>query len=205
MNDMINSKYFFYGSAISRPGQGFSQYALYEPISDRFVMTSQFPNSLVTVLRLFAGKASLRLCRLSSAVNFNPTLLDNTCCLNWTIADKTNLVVSRGIDNHITADIYDVTELTASKELVEPELIVENQEYLFAVYNWTTFEERRDWLLLATDGFFETENDLCSMIELPMEISQTTKDLQEVYNIIFTELDFSAAKERVETILMKYK
>jgi len=205
MTDITKSKYFFYGSAnYNKKTDEYVQYGLYDPITDRFVLISQFCDALHKIAMLFSSRLSLRLCRLTTASNFSANLIDNTCCFNWTIKNRDNLTISRKIGEHITSKLYNVLEFSTAETLSTKELIVDNREYLLAAYDWVTDNEKKSWLLYKTDPFYFSELELSAVITLPLELSSTAKDINDVYDIIYSEFDFNIAREKIETILMKY-
>ena len=203
--DITESEYFFYGSADKDKNENhYAQYGLYDPISNRFVLVSKFYEALNTVAMLWAGRLSLRICKLHSADNFEPTLIDNSCCTSWAISNLEDMQIFRGLKSNIDTKVFPVSHLVLA-EPTGPELIVDNLEYLMATYIWTTDEERRFWLMSLTDPFYQTELSISSYVELPLNLSPTACDIKKVHNIIFTGADFSTVKEQVESVLKSYK
>lgn len=207
MKDITTSEYFFYGCAdYSEFSEIKSQYALYDPTSERFVLTSKFPNVLQLVATLFSGKISLRVCRLHTASNFTPNLLDNTCCTNWTLKNKDDILISRTIDYHITDSVYNVQEIIPSKPLDGPELIIDNIEFLMATYHWVSHAETgRSVFFGDADPFYRTELVLNGLMDLPLEITPTVVKMRTIHSIIFNETDYAIAKEKVESLIKGFR
>jgi len=205
MVDITTSEYFFNGSADCEGNTNYAQYGLYEPFSNRFVLVSKFPDALRRVATLFSGRVSLRLCQLHSAVNFESKLIDNTCCTSWTIENLSGYNALKGYREHINMDIFNVKRLGPAESLNEPELIIDNIEYLMATYHWVNYSEREYSLMHITDPFVSAELELNSHVSLPLELSPTSLATKELHDIIFTEPDFNIAKLKVEKILGNYK
>lgn len=207
MSNLSESPYFFYGSAdYNEFSEIKSQYALYDPISERFVLTSKFSHVLHTVSLLWSGRLSLRLCSLHNAKNFRDDLVDNTCCTNWSLKNKEDILIARPISTHITQEVYKVHEIVPSENLIDDELILENREYLMATYHWISpAESGKAVYFNKSDHFYRTEFELQGLIDLPIELTPSAKMLRQIHNIIFAEPEFSIAKEKIESLIAGFE
>jgi len=200
IKDITDSEYFFHGSAYSmHDGGPVMQFGLYEPITSRFVLVGRAEKELLTVANLFSGRLALELCDLTTADNFNPTLVDNSCCLNWTIADTSELISAKGVNNHIAHPAIRVPHLGPATEIDTSELIVQNQEYLMAAYEWMCLDYR-DFFQFNVDSFWKTELRIRHDIELVYDVSAGAVAINKIKNIIYNEWDFDIARTLVNEI-----
>ena len=197
---MISSKHFFIGAAADVSGAGIEQYGLYEIITDRFVLTSKYPEVLQTIAILFSSRFTLLVCKLDTASNFSEKLIDNLCCTNWTMQD-TNITVNRAIDDYAQPAIYDVQELIAARTPTNPnELIIKDIDYLMITYHWLTCNEghtRR----MNSQLFVKTEFMVSGYLTLPMPVSRTTAVLQELYKLTYEEFNLVDSRKRIEELI----
>lgn len=203
MDNIERSAYFFYGFPECKNNKC-TQYGLWEPVTDRLVLVGPSDESLKLTALLFSGKLSLFVVRIDTASNFTPTIVDNSCCTDWTIANKGDIRISRHIGDLIGMPITQVTQLIPSAVLSEPELIVDNREFLLAAHYWSAAESNSTWPKRKLDGFSTAELYLSSAVNLPMPVSQTYEDIKRVHDIIFTETDFTAAKRQIKEIINPY-
>lgn len=197
MTDIQDSEYFFHGSA----AEDGSQYGLYEPITDRIIMTSRFPNALETVAFLFFGRYNFYVIKLSTADNFQPNLIDNLCCTNWTIANKSDIRANADIRKlHEEKTVIPVKSLVQVGPIDHNELVYKDIEYLMAAYYWTTTEER-ELKISHFEPFSKTELSIQSFLTLPVPLSGTNDAVRKMHDIIFTEYDFATAKRQIDEII----
>lgn len=91
MEDATCDPYFFWGSPDP------DQFGLYSPLFNKFLLVDDSIQALEYVLFLLSSKISLFIIPISKASNFEHTLIDNTCCLNWGVAEWSLLprIISR--------------------------------------------------------------------------------------------------------------
>jgi len=200
MKNILNSEYFFYGSAVYNEAKNhYIQYALYEPISDRFVLTSKSEEVLKLLAILFSSRLKLFVCELHYASNFNPNLIDNSCCLNWTIKDKEKFIISASVNEFVDTSIYTVKKLVEANNINSFELILSNQEYLLASVHWVSDSEKGD-IFHNHIPFFQNELQLNSYVNLPLKLSSSSEKMKKIFDIIYSEFNFDVAKEKIKSL-----
>lgn len=204
--DITQSKYFTYGSADTNAASksGWIQYALYEPITDRFVITSKHKEPLLMLSLLFSSRYQFSLVRLDTAKNFEINKVDNSCCYNWTF-DKKDLIINGMIQEFTQTSEFDATYLIESDPIADDDLIVRDQEYLLAAFQWVSRWEYREDKTLSMDPFYMSELKLKEFLgSLPFPESDSTGMMHKMYKIIFDEFDFSVAEKLITKMQEKY-
>lgn len=89
---------------------GPQQYALYQPVVGRLVLTTSCVIQARQIELLVSGRYHAHVCDLTTASNWHSTLVDNSCCLLWDISDdsvmsaaepvKVGQLVYRGLPSH---------------------------------------------------------------------------------------------------------
>ena len=87
------------------------QFGLWSPILDRFLLVLCDEEFGTIIKYISSSRYSLYLVNLSTSNNYTAALIDNSCCQNWTIANKKDIKLSRPQD-------YDVipAELVPSQD-----------------------------------------------------------------------------------------
>jgi len=80
---MEDLDYFTYGISADPAPQ--SQYALYHPIFKCFLILTQTRDLAWELKSLLSSRYLVDVVCISSAENYSATIMDNTCCENWTI------------------------------------------------------------------------------------------------------------------------
>jgi hypothetical protein len=90
---MDNSEYFRLGY----PGSDYpTQIALWEPVLDRFLLVlCDHPTVIKNIQMIASSRYLLIECDLSSADNYSPNLIDNSCCEQWTLGNKKDIKTSK--------------------------------------------------------------------------------------------------------------
>jgi hypothetical protein len=81
MQNIVDNEYFFWGSAYP------DQYGLYSPSLDRFILVDSTDHVIEFVCFLLSSKINLQILPLHKTDNFLPTLIDNSCCIQWGVQD----------------------------------------------------------------------------------------------------------------------
>jgi hypothetical protein len=191
---------FSYGSPQTRPKESdYCQYGLYNPVADCFVLVHDNLIALTVLSLLFSSRYVLIVCRLDMATNFNPTLVDNTVCLDWTMANASDSSFTKFPQFNVES--YVVKELkNKSIELGSTDLLMQNQSYLMYALRCVEFLERN------TDRFNKLElHQLVDIPFIPSEINYPGTRLRKaVYNTIYKTFDFVQAKDIIKQITSKY-
>jgi len=192
---ITDSKYFTYGSAheiLHGDDPKLIQYALYNSIIDRFVITSTSFALLQLISILFSSRYYFIICRLDRVANFDRNLIDNESALGWT-AQKSKDLPFTAVMDHI--------RVVEPNLLEEKELIgIKDQEYLLAAACWL------DLLILDTE-IFKTDfiyqyEDLLSGI-LPFAHPKKVLTDKILY-IIYQEFDFATAEKQINELINSY-
>lgn len=68
---------------------GYPHYGVFQPALDCFLLTLPDRDLAHEICRLASSRFPLFVCSLDRADNYHPTLIDNTCCENWSIGSGT--------------------------------------------------------------------------------------------------------------------
>jgi len=130
--------------AADRLGKATKQFALFEPIYNRFIMTSQDVNILAMVLKLFSNKFPLmKLCQIDNAPNYyeirgSGGWITNDCCHLWGIKDRVGFQILENSQNvrtvKVVTDMGKLEVYVDDKDLGPWELIANEKESMFLVY-----------------------------------------------------------------------
>lgn len=198
---ITDSKYFFCGAADTDPlSNAPIQYGLYEPVTDRFVLTSKFLQPLEDIAILFSGRYMFHICDLTTAVNFEMNLIDNECCYNWTLGSKRGLRINECVKEFAEKETYEAQNLVPATEIDINEPIVQDHEYLLAAFSWVSDGEH-NLIPTRVQPFTVAENKFKNLIDLPVNIVKSTQLLKDINNVIFTEFEFKTAEEKVNNII----
>lgn len=66
-------------------------YALWEPVLNRFLLVLSDLQLCETIKFIASSRYKLFLIDLTTAENYTPTLIDNSCCGNWTFSNKIDI------------------------------------------------------------------------------------------------------------------
>jgi len=198
------------------------QYGIYETVTRTFAFTFFNPRRLTFLSNLFSSRFDLRLINLTTASNFNSTLIDNSCCENWCLNKK-------DISSVVSAE-RESNEIISASELFQRdsnygnnELLINNKQYFNYVINLlvlfddligTRFEfvttMRSDWDTGGTSNYNKQEyNFHYQHITVPIEFKDYKNNTLEyyyylrkaVYDVVYTEFDFEIAKAKIEKLL----
>lgn len=87
----MNIKYFDYGCPADQSGR---QYGLYQPALDLILFTIEDRDLARDLQLVMSSRYGLYLYDLTSAKNYQPELVDNACCRNWTVSNKDRVEVT---------------------------------------------------------------------------------------------------------------
>jgi len=129
---MQNNQYFDWGI----PGTDQEhQIGLWEPVLDRFLLISVDPQITNDIRMIASSRYLLFACDLTKATNYTPNLIDNSCCENWTLANKKSIEIGKFTQylNPIKVD-----ELTPCHSSVDWNVELEKSWLMFA-HHWLKF------------------------------------------------------------------
>ena len=174
-----------------------TQYGLYSPIDDCFVLTYHDREPLESLVFLFSSRYNLYLYRLDLSSNFSENLIDNTCVLNWTLAASDKPVITRFRKNF---DPLPATELVC-RNLPHWAMDFKDSEYLHLVLHYELLlrklqsEEISAWgITCMTDA---------ARLDLPFAID-IEQFKTKMYQIIFKVFDIKQAKQQLEELTREF-
>lgn len=146
------------------------QLGLWSPVLDRFLLVLCDKEFGTTIKYLSSSRYSLYLVDLSTSSNYSPGIIDNSCCHNWTIANKKDIKLSRPQD-------YDLVDA----ELVPAESTVEwdvNAEQQWLQFIWHNLKYIR--ILQNTNPWYKYSKFLNSIGITGKELSESNSFYNEV-------------------------
>lgn len=196
----MQSEWFFYGSAMPKPSlHAYNQFALYSPVIDRFVMVFDDAELLRRISVCWSSRCQLILCELGGADNFEPDLIDNTCCLNWSMSDTQHLPWTRW-PNFDRAP-YQVQQLVYHSCGIDPsDLLIQNLPYLWASITWLWIEKNQ----LVPEHHIVPKH-MMPCLDLPCGLPTNADLAQDLARIIHSEMDFDVARDRVKQLFADYE
>lgn len=162
-------------------------YGLFQPVLDRFVLTLADYQQAWQICRLTSSKFPLYVCELSSAENYTPTLIDNTCCENWTM----------GSTSVITAG-YPVQIDRLEPSTVMPSDIGEIKQQVFRAYYWTSFIgylrdhifPHHDAVMFVREMFDETADD---------QYQKLASIIQDIHRRIYFDTNSESIQQLIDS------
>jgi len=195
------------------------QYGLYDMITNRIVITYHEPHILEFVSNLFSSRVDLKLVNLSTAENFTNNLIDNTCCMNWTVSNHIELTSIRS-GLRINSKIAKAKKLIKSDTTIDFSLLEDTSPYLqYCLATVVWFDDNIKNLISEYTGIQElTYKDYDYLfqnifLELPFQGNQSSqlgsltkmiRDRKKVFNIIYNEFDFDIAQIKCNEIINQY-
>lgn len=189
---MKQYKYFDWGIATNLE----TQYGLWSPVLDRFLLVVCDKDFGTTIKYLSSSRYSLFLFDLSTSDNYTTSLIDNSCCQHWTIANKTDIKLSKPQD-------YDVIPAQLVPSYSDPnwdvdaeqqwlQFILHYLKYIKLLYinnPWYKYSKFLNSINLAgsnlheTESFYNTvttvEKHILKCLYLGNNIEETDKSIKE--------------------------
>jgi hypothetical protein len=191
--------FFVYGAAHTHPSI-YTQYGLYNPVSNCFALVHNDLSLLSIISKLFSGRYTLILCKLDCADNFEINLIDNLVCLNWTIANVNDS--SFTAFSSLDQPAYNVQKLVPTLRVLDTiDLLVQDQPYLHYALTWVDdLSPDKDYSVMFRG------NNLAEIIDLPFDTPPNYRAQlrKEVYKIIYTTFNFDEATVKIEALRTKY-
>lgn len=128
------SKYFDFGYK-TQPNH--PHLALYQPTADCFFFTLDDLIQADEIKKIMSSRYSLFVCRVDTAENYNDNLIDNECCHDWTLSNKSDINIAKP---YLFGKYVNVIELMQNdKDKIEQSEIKKEQEYIHMVRFWLKF------------------------------------------------------------------
>lgn len=197
---MIESEWFFYGSPAQNQhaNHAYSQLGLYSPMIDRLVVVFDDEEVLRRISVCWSSRCQLVLCELATAANFAVNLIDNSCCMNWTIADKQNLRWTQFPDFDRPPFVVQQL-LPTSCEVDQQDILVQNLEYLWASITWLWIEKNQKIRKHRVVPKYMTD-----CLDLPCSTPENADLARAIENTIYTEFDFAEARKKIARLFANY-
>ena len=171
-------------------------WALYEPACQRFLFASndQDTSHLQVIRMLCSSRYNLFLCDISTAKNYHATILDNTCCENWT------LIADFNESELFVAPIHNVTALVPSGTTEVDKLLIQKQknwiQFVYYWVNWLRYGPlAKSWpqIDLFIEQMFDLKFDDTSTRNFFSNLQKLTQDIKmELY--LGTDIDLTQNK-----------
>jgi len=181
---------------------GYAQYGLYSVICDRFVITYYDPSILVPLSKILSSRCRLDLCRLDTASNYTPGLLDNSCCLGWTMNEKLSFTRFPDFNKPVTHP-----GLLIEKNMLTDDLLVsDRQSFIFALHCVIKLEHHVNELYKTSsvmqDLVFGDTLDLSKSTDYVLEAAKTLQN--SIYRILYTTYNFNEMTQKIQRIINQY-
>lgn len=140
---MINSarhKYFDLGCAL--PDN--QHLVLYQAVTDRFYLALDDLGIAQEIKKVMSSRYDLWICRIDQADNYQTNLIDNDCCMLWSLGNKQDIMVSKPFPCTVTM----IEHLVPADELCEQDLthVFDEQSYMHLVKFWMGYiHAMRGW------------------------------------------------------------
>lgn len=187
---------FFYGSARldETTGVGFTQFGLFNAVENRFVVTHPELEILQLTAMLFSSRYDLIPCDLVRATNFQPRLIDNSCCTNWTIGNQQILSFTR---YNRFVDALVVTELCPAIQPAPQTLLNNDIQYIWAV------RQLIEDFVIARKYVSRCNTVVLTMLDTPFAIPELDF-FRKSFNIIYRQPDFKKAWTDIQELKKNY-
>ena len=150
----------------------------------------------------------LTMVRLDTASNFEHNLIDNECVYNWT---GNNLRLLQTSDMQYSTLLMEADTLLPADGISNTELVVQDADYLQYTCNvirMLNLLQSYHKSAIPNVGFYADQ--ISSPVDTGYQLSHNGHPLnayllqKKVYDIIFTELDFTTAKYEVDALINDY-
>lgn len=179
----LDQDYFFWGC--SDP----VQYGLYSPVVDRFVCVGDQYDLFEQVIFLMSARIQLLIVPLHHAPNFEPNLIDNTCCTQWGVtnwpANSLTLTYKAPITRkHFVVDTCGELFERSNKDLID----IQNFIFL-SCHMISLFRINCQYHIFS------------KLIQLPFNTyEQVAKLERQCYQSIYLSTDYSETKKQVSSL-----
>lgn len=112
-------------------------YGLWEPVTERFIFVIDDAELALTLRLIGSARYTLFVTEISRATNYHPTIIDNTCCADWTLANRQDIVSSMPAQQ--TA-IVPVAELIQAGSAADWDMDIEMQYFQICAW-WLRFTQ----------------------------------------------------------------
>jgi len=208
---------YLYGSALyDEDEKKYKQYGLYEPITNSFVITHSKLHYITYLQHLFSSRFSLVVIDITTSINFDEKLIDNTCVDNWMLKKTDVRTLNPGQMGW--TQVINATQLHKKIDKVDNSLLKDTLPYIiYALKIIHAFDDAISLMFgkhsgninMFPDYRLYDYNFFDIYVKQPFDYSsysqQTLEGLtysrKEIFNIIYTEFNYEVAKEKMKPYL----
>lgn len=166
-------------------------YALYEPVLDRFLFVVNCLNTALDLRLLLTSRFVTFVVCLNTADNWQPTLIDNTVCNDWTLGDPARLIHLSEIRQHriLLADHLQPCDLSSQWHLDQ------EQQWCFVCVFYLKFLQR-------LSNYFKVINFVCTT-----DFEHSQPNTQKYLNIkqnIFETLYLGKSAQETDQLITNF-
>jgi hypothetical protein len=174
-------------------------YGLYQPILDRFIAVAPDLSSATKLQAILSSRYISYIICLNTAENFQPKLVDNSVCDQWTLEDKTQIPVTLGYSNKL---IYISGNLIPAVKTIDWDLH-EEKRWIFLCLYWIIFFQSKEEYDNKTFNMIDSE--LKDLIESENLVYQSQADFQteklEIMKLLYLGRNFDLIEQQINTIV----
>jgi hypothetical protein len=190
---MISDKFFEYGYP-DDPAK--PHYGLYQPVLDRFVFTIDDLEIAKKIKDLMSSRFSLYIFDLTLAENHAHTLLDNTCCENWSIDNKQDIRLTHSYRDE---SILKPNMLIPVDRSCDWDLQAE-KDWMQAIWHWSLFQSQLENVFYP---WYRVEQFVDQMLLLDTESNYRT--ISEFGNLtkslFYLERDYATVISKIKSTI----
>jgi len=192
---MDYSQHFDFGA----PNNQGQHYALWEPVLDRFLLALSDFQLCETIKFLASSRYKLFLIDLTTAENYTPTLIDNSCCENWALSNRGDISI---IHPNRYTDAVPAKQLIPNCTTADWDLVQE-KTWLQSVLVWLKFinqlKQAHPWMVYNSfighiytnselpesdhswyDRMAQLENAILKVLYLGTDLEQTHQQIVDL-------------------------
>ena len=193
---MENFKYFNFGYP---KYPWFPIYGLYQPIFDCFIAVAPSLSSATKLQSILSSRYISHIICLNTAENFQPRLIDNSVCDQWTLENKTQIPITLGYSNTLT---YISGNLIPAGKTIDWDLH-EEKRWIFLCLYWIIFFQSKEEHDISTFNMIDT--GLKDLIELE-NLGYGSQDKfhsekLEIMKLLYLGRDFDLIEQQINTIV----
>lgn len=174
---------------------GEGRLALYQPILDRFLIVINNPIIIEEVKLLASSRYTLFTCDLTQAKNYQPNLVDNICCHNWTLSNRHHIKIAEPYRNTCIAveslEPAQDSDYDSTAEIEWLHFLRFFTEIIHATQNSLIWFRNQSFV-----NSFMQENFGCVFDDLVQSIQQMRREM-------YLSRDFNECQDRVLDIVQK--
>lgn len=185
------TRYFDLGCALS----GREHLALYQPVTDRFYLTLDDVWLAQEIKKIMSGRFDLWICRIDQCQNYSPNLIDNECCFDWSLANKTDVVASRPWPMRV----IEVSELVSAEpmSITDRTHVIQQQDHMHLIRFWAGYiKAMKSWL-----SWYDLE-DFMSKVITSVPEGSLIQYLQDLEKFILSQCYHGLDVETVDAAIL---